>query len=133
MDNIISDLVLNRFKLGRQRYSKGLLHPSNDILNYRHELIEELLDAVVYAAADSVRKSPLAIATLKIDEDDGSVKLALSVNEALDRDDDGTNAIYKKIMDGMSTVYSYDEIPSDEDHVLLLCLFTLCSVLKIAR
>jgi hypothetical protein len=133
MEQIVSDLVLNRFKLGRERYSKGLLHPSNDCLDYRNELVEELLDAVVYAAADSVRKSPLAIATLKIDEDDGSVKLALSVNEALDRDDDGASAIYKKIMEGMSSVYSYDERPSDEDHVLLLCLFTLCGVLKIAR
>jgi hypothetical protein len=130
MDTIVSDLVLKRFKLGRERYSHGLLHSSNDTMNFRTELVEELLDAVVYAAADLVRDIPVVSANMKIN-DDGTVRLSLTVNHDIDHDD-GASAIHAKIVEGMTKPYDYKQ-PSGKEHVLLLCIFTLCGVLKIGE
>jgi hypothetical protein len=128
MDTIVSDLVLKRFKLGRERYSHGLLHSSNDNMNFRTELVEELLDAVVYAAADVVRSIPVVSTNLNI-KDDGTVKLVLTVNHDIYHDD-GESAIHAKIVEGMTNSYDYKQ-PSDKEHVMLLCIFTLCGVLKL--
>ncbi|AGE56428.1 hypothetical protein PBCVNEJV1_787L [Paramecium bursaria Chlorella virus NE-JV-1] len=123
----VSDLILRRFKLGRERYSRGLLHPSNDGLNYRNELIEELLDAVVYASADVVRHTPAVSVDLKI-SDDGGVRLGLTVNHDVEHDD-GADAIHAKILECMTKTYDYTR-PDSRYHVLSLCIFVLCGVLR---
>jgi hypothetical protein len=129
MDSHVSKLVLDRFKLGRERYSHGLLHPDNDSMNFRKELLEELLDAVIYAAADVVKSTPTVSSVFKI-TDDGSVRLSLVVNHEID-EDDGADSIYKTIMDSMTRMYDYEKPPTNKERVLLLCMFALESVLKI--
>jgi len=129
MDSHVSKLVLDRFKLGRERYSHGLLHPDNDSMNFRKELLEELLDAVIYAAADVVKSTPTVSSVFKI-TDDGSVRLSLVVNHEIDGDD-GEGSIYRVILSSMTKMYDYENPPTSNERVLLLCLFALESVLKI--
>jgi hypothetical protein len=129
MDSHVSKLVLDRFKLGRERYSHGLLHPDNDSMNFRKELLEELLDAVIYAAADVVKSTPTVSSVFKI-TDDGSVRLSLVVNHEIDGDD-GEGSIYRVILSSMTKMYDYENPPTSNERVLLLCLFALESVIKI--
>jgi len=129
MDSHVSKLVLDRFKLGRERYSHGLLHPDNDSMNFRKELLEELLDAVIYAAADVVKSTPTVSSVFKI-TDNGSVRLSLVVNHEIDGDD-GEDSIYRVILSSMTRMYDYENPPTSNERVLLLCIFALESVLKI--
>ena len=129
MNSHVSNLVLERFRLGREHYSHGLLHPDNDSMNFRKELLEELLDAVIYAAADVVKSTP-TVSTVFQFTDDGSVRLSLVVNHEIDHDD-GADSIYHVIMDSMTRMYDYAKPPSNTERVLLLCIFALESVLKI--
>jgi hypothetical protein len=48
--------VEDRLCLGRARYGHGVLVPCNASKNWKEELIEELLDACVYAAADVLKR-----------------------------------------------------------------------------
>ena len=125
----MSKLVLDRFKLGRERYSHGLLHPDNDSMNFRKELLEELLDAVIYAAADVVKSTPTVSSVFKI-TDTWSVRLSLVVNHEIDGDD-GEDSIYRVILSSMTRMYDYENPPTSNERVLLLCIFALESVLKI--
>lgn len=48
--------IANRLALGRERYGHGVLVVENASKNWNSELVEELLDACVYAAADVLKK-----------------------------------------------------------------------------
>lgn len=48
--------IEDRLRMGRERYGHGVLVPVNADKNWKRELLEELLDAVVYAAADVLSK-----------------------------------------------------------------------------
>lgn len=59
MNQIADDLgdtvvrsIEERLLIGRERYGHGVLVPVNANKNWKRELVEELLDGVVYAAAD---------------------------------------------------------------------------------
>ena len=44
--------IEERLRVGKERYGHGVLAPANADKDWKRELVEELLDAVVYAAAD---------------------------------------------------------------------------------
>ena len=48
-------LVRDRLEIGMQRYGHAVVVQENSDKNWKRELVEELLDAVVYAAADVLR------------------------------------------------------------------------------
>jgi hypothetical protein len=120
------DLLRLRLDLGKVRYGHGLLHPSNENMNFRHELVEELLDAVVYAAADVVRKNPPVSVVLS--PSGSSARLDLTVN--WDPADDGTEAIHDAIAYHSTRKHDYRDTTTEAETVLLLCLFSLEAVLK---
>lgn len=130
MVSCVSKLVLDRFDLGRQRYSHGLLHPDNDSMNFRKELVEELLDAVIYAAADVVKSVPTVSTVFNI-TNNGNVKLSLVVNHEIDADD-GADSIHHTILDNMTKKHDYANPPTNQERVLLLCIFALEGILKIS-
>jgi hypothetical protein len=120
-------LVEERLLVGWERYGHGLLHASNTKMNFKKELIEELLDAVIYAGADVIKHAPQVSSTMAV-ADDGRVQLRLGVNYELERDGNVT------IVDRMRTEYTkkYDFLPADTRvKTLLLCMFALDAVLKI--
>ncbi len=53
--------IAERLALGRERYGHGVLVAENATKNWTSELIEELLDACVYAAADVLKKRGVAM------------------------------------------------------------------------
>lgn len=127
MTDVIQNLIRERLEVGWSRYGRGLLNSKNDNLNFRQELIEELLDSVIYAAADVVRKTQQVTMKMNI-TDEGTVKINLKVNYELDRD--GNDAVFDEIVRQMNKSYDYDEHPSNSTTVLLLCIFGLSSVLQ---
>jgi hypothetical protein len=127
MSDLIQNLIRERLEIGWSRYGRGLLNSKNDNLDFRQELIEELLDAVIYAAADVVRKTPQVTMKMNI-TDEGTVKINLKVNHELDRD--GNDAVLAEIVRQLNKSYDYDERPSKSTTVLLLCMFGLSSVLQ---
>jgi hypothetical protein len=127
MSDVIQNLIRERLEVGWSRYGRGLLNSKNDNLNFRQELIEELLDSVIYAAADVVRKTPQVTMKMNI-TDEGTVKINLKVNHELNRD--GNDAVFDEIVRQMNKSYDYDERPSNSTTVLLLCIFGLSSVLQ---
>jgi hypothetical protein len=127
MSDLIQNLIRERLEIGWSRYGRGLLNSKNDNLDFRQELIEELLDAVIYAAADVVRKTPQVTMKMNI-TDEGIVKINLKVNHELDRD--GNDAVFAEIVRQMTKSYDYDEHPSKSMTVLLLCMFGLSSVIQ---
>jgi hypothetical protein len=127
MNDKIQNLIRERLEVGWSRYGRGLLNSKNDNLNFRQELIEELLDSVIYAAADVVRKTPQVTMKMNI-TDEGTVKINLKINHELDRD--GNDAVFDEIVRHMNKSYDYDERPSNSTTVLLLCIFGLSSVLQ---
>lgn len=54
-----TERVEDRLRVGRERYGHGVVVPSNASKDWKNELIEELLDACVYAAADVLQKRGL--------------------------------------------------------------------------
>lgn len=50
----ILELVRQRLELGKTEY--GTLNVSSDKRNFKNETIEELLDAVIYLAAELIRR-----------------------------------------------------------------------------
>lgn len=131
MDSLVSFLVSQRFKLGKERYSHGLLHEDNKHIDFCKELVEELLDAVIYAGADFVSSTPAVSVSFKL-TDDGSVKLGLVVNHDIDHDD-GESAIIAAINKCAGEKYDYSPETNVAKDTLLLCLFTLSSVLKLRK
>jgi len=129
MDSLVSFLVSQRFKLGKERYSHGLLHEDNKHMDFGKELVEELLDAVIYAGADFVRSTPAVSVSFKV-TDDGSVKLGLVVNHDIDYDD-GESAIIAAINKCAGEKYDYSHKKNVVKDTLLLCMFTLSSVLRL--
>jgi hypothetical protein len=129
MDSLVSFLVSQRFKLGKKRYSHGLLHDDNKHMDFGKELVEELLDAVIYAGADLVRSTPQVSVSFKL-TDDGSVKLGLVVNHDIDHDD-GESAILTALNKCVGEKYEYSRETNVVKDTLLLCMFALSSVLKL--
>lgn len=129
MDSLVGTLVSQRFKLGRERYSHGLLHDDNKHVEFGRELVEELLDAVIYAGADFVRSTPQVSVSFDI-TDDGSVKLGLVVNHDIDHDD-GESAILAALNKCVEEKYEYSRETNVVKDTLLLCMFALSSVLKL--
>jgi len=123
----IEKLIEGRMLIGRERYEHGLLHPTNENMNFHNELIEELLDAVVYAAANVVKHTPQVSSTWNI-SDEGSVKLRFIVNYELERD--GADAIVDVIKKNLESKYDFSKQNDTYREVLLLCIFALQSVLK---
>jgi len=122
------DLIEQRMVVGWERYGNGLLHEKNATMDFKKELVEELLDAVVYAGANVIKNTP-QVSTTIVFSDEGKVQLKLNVNYELDRD--GNDAITSCIR--RKTEASYD-FPKDYDknhEILMLCMFALESVLKI--
>ena len=52
------DLIEKRMEIGWERYGNGLLHNKNANMDFKKELVEELLDAVVYAGANVIKNTP---------------------------------------------------------------------------
>jgi hypothetical protein len=129
MDSLASFLVSQRFRLGKERYSHGLLHEDNKHIDFGKELVEELLDAVIYAGADLVRSTPQVSVSFKL-TDDGSVKLGLVVNHDIDHDD-GESAILTVLNKCVGEKYEYSRETNVVKDTLLLCMFALSSVLKL--
>ena len=129
MDFLVGPLVSQRFKLGKERYSHGLLHDDNKHMDFGKELVEELLDAVIYAGADLVRSTPPVSVSFKL-TDDGSVKLGLVVNHDIDHDD-GESAIVAALNKCVEEKYEYSPKSNVVKDTLLLCMFALSSVLKL--
>lgn len=125
-------LIKDRFKIGKERYSHGLLHKDNETMDFRKETVEELLDAVIYAASNCVRNKPQVSTLFAHDYDAGTVKLELRVNHETDHDD-GESAIVRLIHDINTKKYDYSTPLTMDEHILLLCSSTLCFLLKHAK
>ena len=122
------DLIDQRMIVGWRRYGHGLLHESNATMNFKKELVEELLDAVVYAGANVIKNTP-QVSTTIIFSDEGKVKLKLNVNYELERD--GNVAIVDVIRKKTETAYDFPKTYDKNHEILMLCMFALESVLKI--
>lgn len=101
-DSLVRD-VAERLVLGRQRYGHGVVVPVNAEKDWERELVEELLDAIVYAAANVLKKK--------------------GVN-----DDEDNAALLDEIRDRMFALYDCTIPPGREITVLDLCLFGYMSV-----
>lgn len=73
--------IEERLRIGRERYGHGVLVPANADKNWKRELIEELLDAVVYAAADVLSERGVV-------DDEANGALTALVRERVDADYD---------------------------------------------
>jgi len=123
----IIDIIERRMVVGWERYGHGLLHSENENMDFKKELVEELLDAVVYAAANVVKHTPQVTSTWNI-SDEGYVKLGLKINYELERD--GNIAIVDVIRKNIESKYDFSKQNDTSREVLLLCIFALQSVLK---
>ena len=122
------DLIEQRMVIGWERYGNGLLHEKNANMDFKQELVEELLDAVVYAGANVIKNTP-QVSTTIVFSDEGKVKLKLNVNYELDRD--GNVAIVDIIRKKTETAYDFSKTYDKNHEILMLTIFTLESVLKI--
>ena len=121
------DLIEKRMVIGWERYGNGLLHNKNANMDFKKELVEELLDAVVYAGANVIKNTPQVSSTI-IFSDEGKVKLRLNVNYELDHD--GNDAIVNIIRKKTETKYEFLKTYDKNHEILMLCMFALESVLK---
>lgn len=122
------ELIENRMVVGWERYGNGLLHKKNENMDFKKELLEELLDAVVYAGANVIKNTPQVSATTFI-TDNGSVKLSLKVNYELDKD--GNDAIVDVIKSKTKSKYDFYKTYDKNHEILMLCMFALESVLRL--
>lgn len=122
------DLIEKRMVIGWERYGNGLLHKKNANMDFKQELVEELLDAVVYAGANVIKNTP-QVSTTIVFSDEGKVKLKLNVNYELDRD--GNDAIVDIIRKKTEAKYDFPKTYDKNHEILMLAIFTLESVLKI--
>jgi len=129
MDSLVNKLVARRFEIGKERYSHGLLHDDNKHMDFNKELVEELLDAVIYAGANLVRSTPQVSVSFTF-TDSGSVKLGLVVNHDIDHDD-GESAIVAAIDKCMTEKHDFSHKTNVTKDTLLLCIFALSSVLRL--
>jgi len=123
------DLIEQRMVIGWERYGNGLLHEKNATMDFKKELVEELLDAVVYAGANVIKNTP-QVSTTIVFSDEGKVKLKLNVNYELDRD--GNDAITSCIRRKTEASYDFTKDYDKNHEILMLCMFALESVLKIS-
>lgn len=122
------DLIEQRMVIGWERYGNGLLHEKNADMDFKKELVEELLDAVVYAGANVIKHTPQVTTTI-VFSDEGKVKLKLNVNYELERD--GNVAIVDVIRRKAEASYDFSKTYDKNHEILMLCMFALESVLKI--
>lgn len=122
------ELIEQRMVVGWERYGNGLLHSKNANMDFKKELVEELLDAVVYAGANVIKHTPQVSATI-VFSDEGVVKLNLNVNYELDHD--GNDAIVDVIRKKSESKYDFSKTYDKNHEILMLTIFTLESVLKI--
>jgi hypothetical protein len=122
------DLIEKRMVIGWERYGNGLLHKKNANMDFKQELVEELLDAVVYAGANVIKNTP-HVSTTIVFSDEGNVKLKLNVNYELDRD--GNDAIVDIIRKKTEAKYDFSKTYDKNHETLMLCMFALESVLRI--
>ena len=122
------DLIEQRMVIGWERYGNGLLHKKNADMDFKKELVEELLDAVVYAGANVIKHTPQVTTTIVFS--DGKVKLKLNVNYELERD--GNVAIVDVIRKKTEASYDFPKTYDKNHEILMLCMFALESVLKIS-
>jgi hypothetical protein len=123
------DLIEQRMVIGWERYGNGLLHEKNAAMDFKQELVEELLDAVVYAGANVIKHTPQVTVTI-VFSDEGKVELKLNVNYELERD--GNAAIVDAIRKKTETAYDFSKTYDKNHETLMLCMFALESVLKIS-
>lgn len=123
------DLIEQRMVIGWERYGNGLLHEKNATMDFKQELVEELLDAVVYAGANVIKNTPQVSATIVL-SDEGQVKLGLNVNYELEQD--GNIAIVDVIRKKKEATYDFSKTYDKNHEILMLCVFALESVLKIS-
>jgi hypothetical protein len=123
------DLIEQRMVIGWERYGNGLLHEKNATMDFKRELVEELLDAVVYAGANVIKNTP-QVSTTIVFSDEGKVKLRLNVNYELERD--GNDAIVDVIRKKTEASYDFPKNYDKNHEILTLCMFTLDAVLKIS-
>jgi hypothetical protein len=122
------DLIEQRMVIGWERYGNGLLHKKNADMDFKKELVEELLDAVVYAGANVIKNTP-QVSTTIIFSDEGKVKLRLNINYELDRD--GNDAITSCVRKKTEAMYDFSKSYDKNHEILMICMFALQSVLKI--
>ncbi len=123
------ELIEQRMVVGWERYGNGLLHSKNANMDFKKELVEELLDAVVYAGANVIKHTPQVSATI-VFSDEGVVKLNLNVNYELDHD--GNDAIVDVIRKKSESKYDFSKTYDKNHETLMLCMFALESVLRIS-
>lgn len=123
------DLIEQRMVIGWERYGNGLLHEKNATMDFKQELVEELLDAVVYAGANVIKNMPQVSTTIVL-SDEGQVKLGLNVNYELEQD--GNIAIVDVIRKKKEATYDFSKTYDKNHETLMLCMFALESVLKIS-
>lgn len=122
------DLIEKRMVIGWERYGNGLLHKKNANIDFKQELVEELLDAVVYAGANVVKNTP-QVSTTIVFSDEGKVKLKLNVNYELEQD--GNVAIVDVIRKKSESKYDFSKTYDKNHETLMLTMFALESVLRI--
>ena len=122
------DLIEKRMVIGWERYGNGLLHEKNTNMDFKQELVEELLDAVIYAGANIIKHTP-QISTTILFSDEGEIKLKLNVNYELDHD--GNDAIVNIIRKKTESRYDFSNMYDKNHEILMLCMFALDSVLRI--
>ena len=121
------DLIEQRMVIGWERYGNGLLHEKNATMDFKQELVEELLDAVVYAGANVIKHTPQVSTTIAF-SDEGKVELNLIVNYELEQD--GNVAIMTAIRKKTEASYDFSKKYDKKHEILMLCMFALESVLR---
>jgi hypothetical protein len=86
MKMYLLEAIQSRLDIGKQRYGHGVLVAENINKNWKRELLEEMLDGVVYAAANVLR-------TRDHDDDDntaiqGLIRYRLDASATIADDDD---------------------------------------------
>ena len=122
------DLIEQRMVIGWERYGNGLLHEKNANMDFKQELVEELLDAVVYAGANVIKNTP-QVSTTIVFSDEGKIHLKLDVNYELDRD--GNIAIVDIIRKKTEANYDFSKTYDKNHETLMICMFALESILRI--
>lgn len=101
IDRLVIRNVEERLRVGRERYGHGVLVPANADKNWKRELLEELLDGVVYAAADVLSKRGVT-------------------------DDEANDALITLIRERMDANYDFQR--STDTQTLDLCIFVAKAV-----
>lgn len=95
--------IQERLRVERERYGHRVLSPVNANKKWKREVVEELLDAVVYAAADVLSRRGVA-------------------------NDENNDAITALVRERMTAEYDFQR-PTDTD-ILDLCIFVAKAVVS---